>query len=67
MGEIEAGPVGGAPGSVGGGDIVMHLRVRIEREPIADKGQPVGEVEGAKARAGIVGADSCCRWRERLC
>ena len=56
MGEIEAGPEGGAPRSVDGGDVVVHLRVGVEREPIADKGQPVGEVEGAKARAGIVAA-----------
>src|ERR1035441_3643001 len=56
MGEIEAGTVGGAPGSVDGRNIVMHFRVRVEREPFADEGQPVGEVEGAKARAGVVGA-----------
>jgi hypothetical protein len=32
----------------------MHFRVGIEREPIADEGQPVREVEGAKAGARIV-------------
>ena len=34
----------------------MRLRVRVEREPIADEGKPVGEVEGAKTGAGIVAA-----------
>src|ERR1039457_1173570 len=56
MGEIEAGTVGGAPGSVDGRNIVMHFRVRVEREPFADEGQPAGEVEGANARAGVAGA-----------
>jgi hypothetical protein len=34
----------------------MHFRVGIEREPFADEGQPVGEVEGAKARSRVVAA-----------
>jgi len=34
----------------------MHLRVRIEREPFANEGQPVRKIESAKARAGIVAA-----------
>ena len=34
----------------------MHFRVGIERKPVANKGQPVGEVEGAKTRARIVAA-----------
>ena len=55
MGEIQAGPPGGTTRSVDGRDIVMHLGVRIEREPVADEGKPVGEVESAKAGAGVLG------------
>ena len=34
----------------------MHFRVRVEREPFADEGQPIREIECAKACAGIIAA-----------
>ena len=53
MGKIEARPDGGAAGSVDRGNIVMHLRVRVERKPVADKREPVGEIESAEAGARV--------------
>jgi hypothetical protein len=35
----------------------MHFRVGIEREPIADERQPVGEVECPKMRAWVGGTE----------
>jgi hypothetical protein len=37
-----------------GRNIVVHFRVAVEREPFADEGKPVREVECAKAGAGIL-------------
>ncbi len=57
MGEIKTGPPRGAVGIVDGRKIVVHQRVKIEREPVAEAGKAVVEVECAKARAGIIGAE----------
>ena len=57
MRQIEARAPCGATRRVDGRYVVVHLAVGIEGEPLAQEGQPVGEIEGAEACAGIVGAE----------
>ena len=53
MREINSRTHGGAARSIDRRDVVVHLRVAVERKPIAEERQPPGEVESAKTRAGI--------------
>src|SRR5690348_5588161 len=39
--------------------VVVHERIGVQRDPVAQKRKPVGEVEGSQARAGII-------WRRLL-
>src|SRR6185437_6525900 len=56
VGKIQARSPGGTARSINGRNIVVDLRVAIERKPVAHEWKAIGEVERAKTCAGIAAA-----------
>src|SRR6266567_5555499 len=55
--EVQARPPRSAPRSIDRRYVVVHLAIRVEREPVAHERQTIRKVECAKSRAGIVPAE----------
>ena len=56
MRKVEAGAPGGASRRVDGRDVVVHFAIGVEREPVAEVREAIGEVESAETSTGVVAA-----------
>src|ERR1019366_1588979 len=54
MGKIDSGIERRTLRRADRGDVVVHQRIAVERQPSAQMGQPVGEIEAGVARAGVL-------------